>query len=48
LQGHVGFSETVVVTEDGCQVLTDKVVARELQILPGDRSDAVPAGAATR
>lgn len=48
LQGHVGFSETVVVTEDGCEVLTDKVVARELQILPGDRSDAVPAGAATR
>jgi Xaa-Pro dipeptidase len=34
LNGHVGFSETVVVTETGCEVLTDKVVPRELQILP--------------
>jgi Xaa-Pro dipeptidase len=35
LNGHVGFSETVRVTETGCEVLTDKVVPRELQILPG-------------
>lgn len=34
LNGHVGFSETVVVTETGCDVLTDKVVPRELQLLP--------------
>lgn len=33
LNGHVGFSETVVVTESGCEVLTDKRVARELQVL---------------
>jgi Xaa-Pro dipeptidase len=37
LNGHVGFSETVRVTEDGCEVLTDKVVPRELQVLPSDR-----------
>jgi Xaa-Pro dipeptidase len=34
LNGHVGFSETVVVTETGCEVLTDKVVPRDLQVLP--------------
>jgi Xaa-Pro dipeptidase len=34
LNGHVGFSETVVVTQTGCEVLTDKVVPRELQVLP--------------
>lgn len=34
LNGHVGFSETVVVTETGCEVLTDRHVARELQVLP--------------
>lgn len=34
LNGHVGFSETVLVTETGCEVLTDKVVARQLQLLP--------------
>jgi Xaa-Pro dipeptidase len=33
LNGHVGFSETVRVTDDGCEVLTDKVVPRELQLL---------------
>ncbi|TWP53791.1 aminopeptidase P family protein [Lentzea tibetensis] len=33
LNGHVGFSETVVVTENGCEVLTDKRVPRELQVL---------------
>jgi Xaa-Pro dipeptidase len=33
LNGHVGFSETVVVGERGCEVLTDKVVPRELQVL---------------
>ncbi|WP_167979028.1 M24 family metallopeptidase [Lentzea indica] len=33
LNGHVGFSETVVVTETGCEVLTDKRVPRELQVL---------------
>jgi len=37
LNGHVGFSETVRVTDDGCEVLTDKVVPRELQVLPTDR-----------
>lgn len=36
LNGHVGFSETVRVTEDGCEVLTDKLVPRELQILPAE------------
>jgi Xaa-Pro dipeptidase len=40
LNGHVGFSETVVVTETGCEVLTDKVVPRELQVLPGAREVA--------
>lgn len=34
LNGHVGFSETVAVTDDGCEVLTDHRVPRELQILP--------------
>jgi Xaa-Pro dipeptidase len=34
LNGHVGFSETVLVTGDGCEVLTDRVVPRELQVLP--------------
>ncbi|GLZ35192.1 Xaa-Pro aminopeptidase [Lentzea sp. NBRC 105346] len=33
LNGHVGFSETVVVTETGCEVLTDKRVPRELQVI---------------
>jgi Xaa-Pro dipeptidase len=36
LNGHVGFSETVRVTDDGCEVLTDKLVPRELQILPAE------------
>ena len=35
LNGHVGFSETVRVTEAGCEVLTGSVVPRELQILAG-------------
>lgn len=34
LNGHVGFSETVAVTDDGCEVLTDHRVPRELQVLP--------------
>lgn len=34
LNGHVGFSETVVVTESGCEVLTDRQTPRELQALP--------------
>jgi Xaa-Pro dipeptidase len=34
LNGHVGFSETVVVTDNGCEVLTDKKVPRQLQLLP--------------
>jgi Xaa-Pro dipeptidase len=34
LNGHVGFSETVVVTDAGCEVLTDAEVSRELQLLP--------------
>ncbi|MDT7790515.1 MAG: Xaa-Pro dipeptidase [Pseudonocardiales bacterium] len=33
LNGHVGFSETVVVTETGCEVLTDRRVPRDLQVL---------------
>jgi Xaa-Pro dipeptidase len=37
LNGHVGFSETVVVTETGCEVLTDKKIPRQLQILPTGR-----------
>ncbi|HEY0166439.1 MAG TPA: Xaa-Pro peptidase family protein [Jatrophihabitans sp.] len=37
LNGHVGFSETVVVTETGCEVLTDKKIPRQLQILPAGR-----------
>ena len=35
LNGHVGFSETVRVTETGCEVLTGSVVPRELQVLDG-------------
>jgi Xaa-Pro dipeptidase len=38
LNGHVGFSETVVVTESGCEVLTDKRIPRQLQVLPAGRS----------
>lgn len=33
LQGHVGFSETVLVTETGAEVLTDEVVERKLHII---------------
>lgn len=33
LQGHVGFSDTVVVTDDGCEVLTDTRIERRLQII---------------
>ncbi|HEX4701217.1 MAG TPA: Xaa-Pro peptidase family protein [Pseudonocardiaceae bacterium] len=38
LNGHVGFSETVAVTETGCEVLTDKKVPRQLQLLPTNGS----------
>jgi Xaa-Pro aminopeptidase len=38
LNGHVGFSETVVVTESGCEVLTDRRIPRQLQVLPAGRS----------
>jgi Xaa-Pro dipeptidase len=31
--GHVGFSETVVVIEDGCEVLTDREVDRRLYVV---------------
>jgi len=41
LNGHVGFSETVVVTETGCEVLTSGLTRAELQLLPAE-----PAGAA--
>lgn len=43
LNGHVGFSETVVVTESGCEVLTDRQTPRELQALPA--TEAVPGAA---
>jgi len=33
LQGHVGFSETVAVAENGCEVLTDATTPRRLQLL---------------
>jgi Xaa-Pro aminopeptidase len=35
LNGHVGFSETVRVTKTGCEVLTDSVVPRDLQVIAG-------------
>ncbi len=38
LTGHVGFSETVVVTESGCEILTDKQTPRALQELPSEPS----------
>lgn len=31
--GHVGFSETVLVTEDGCEMPTDLEVERRLDVL---------------
>lgn len=33
LQGHVGFSDTVVVTADGCEVLTDTEVERRWYVI---------------
>lgn len=33
IQGHVGFSDTVVVTEDGHEVLTDTEVERRLYVI---------------
>lgn len=33
IQGHVGFSDTVVVTEDGCEVLTDTEVERRWYVI---------------
>lgn len=33
MQGHVGFSDTVVVTEDGCEVLTDTELDRRLYVV---------------
>jgi Xaa-Pro dipeptidase len=42
LNGRVGFSETVVVTDSGCEVLTDHRTARELQAL---ETAAVPGAA---
>jgi Xaa-Pro dipeptidase len=36
LNGHVGFSETVVITETGCEVLTREHTPAELQILPAE------------
>ncbi|HYL04716.1 MAG TPA: Xaa-Pro peptidase family protein, partial [Thermoanaerobaculia bacterium] len=33
MNGHVGFSDTVVVTEDGCEVLTDTEVERRLYVV---------------
>jgi len=47
LNGHVGFSETVVVTEAGCEVLTGELTRAELQLLPAESAEsAEPAGAA--
>jgi len=33
MQGHVGFSDTVVVTEDSCEVLTNSNVERRLYVV---------------
>ena len=33
MNGHVGFSDTVVVTENGCEVLTDSEVERRLHVV---------------
>ncbi|MGI9488254.1 MAG: M24 family metallopeptidase [Geminicoccaceae bacterium] len=33
MQGHVGFSDTVLVTESGCEVLTNRDVERKLYVL---------------
>jgi Xaa-Pro aminopeptidase len=33
IQGHVGFSDTVVVTEDGHEVLTDTEIERRLYVV---------------
>lgn len=33
MSGHVGFSDTVVVTADGCEVLTDREVERKLWVI---------------
>jgi len=33
LQGHVGFSDTVIVTEDGCEVITDQDLERRLYVV---------------
>ncbi|HEX4954545.1 MAG TPA: Xaa-Pro peptidase family protein [Thermoanaerobaculia bacterium] len=33
IQGHVGFSDTVLVTENGCEVLTNVGVERKLYVL---------------
>ena len=33
MQGHVGFSDTVVVTEDSCEVLTNSDVERRLYVV---------------
>jgi Xaa-Pro dipeptidase len=35
MSGHVGFSDTVVVTADGCEVLTDREVERRLHVIDG-------------
>lgn len=37
LQGHVGFSDTVLVTDGGCEVLTNATVCRELKVIEPDR-----------
>ena len=34
MNGHVGFSDTVVVTETGCEVLTDSEVERKHYVIP--------------
>jgi Xaa-Pro dipeptidase len=41
LSGHVGFSDTVLVTERGCEVLTDAETPRELCVLDGARAEVL-------
>lgn len=40
MQGHVGFSDTVLVTDCGCEVLTDGRIERALQVIEPARAGA--------
>lgn len=41
LQGHVGFSDTVIVTDHGCEVLTNTDIERKLHVFSPDRHGAI-------